>query len=71
MRSDAEGNWVTDVSLPSGRKWLIYINVCRPVIPVSCECTTECGVNAGMCATEVIDNKVVCYGFLVINVSSL
>lgn len=58
MHSDAEGNWVTDISLPSGGKRLFYINICRPVLPVSCDCSSECSRNAGMCVIEDISSKV-------------
>ena len=61
MHSEAEGNWVTHILLSSGRRRVLYINVCRPVLPITCEsCTRECSPNAGMCATELINNKVVC-----------
>ena len=59
MHSDAEGNWVTDISLPSGKKRFLYVNICRPVLPVSCRCTSECDHNAGMCATDVTDGTVI------------
>ena len=64
MRTDAVGNWMMDVSLPSGKKRLLHINICRPVLPVSCDCTAECSPDAGMCATEVVDNKVVWCAFV-------
>jgi len=60
MHSGAEGNWRTDIILPSGRKRFLYINVCRPVLPVSHQGTRECGQKAGVCATEVINGTVVC-----------
>jgi len=64
MRSDAQGNWVTDVILPSGRKRFLYINICRPVVPVSCQCTRECDHSAGMCASEVTNGTVDCSLFV-------
>jgi len=58
MHSGAEGNWVTEIILPSGRKRLFYINVCRPVLPI----TAECDENAGVCAVDIVDNQVtVCF----------
>jgi len=68
MRSDAEGNWVTGISLPSGRRRFLYINICRPVVPVSCQCTSECDHSAGMCATDVIDDTVVCCLFVIFSI---
>jgi len=64
MRSDGEGNWEvnSDTTLPSGRRRRLYINICRPVLPITCEsCTNACAQNAAVCAVDFVRSKVVYY----------
>lgn len=70
MHSGDEGNWVTEIMV-SGRKRFLYINICRPVLRVCV--ASECSQYAGMCATEVVHNKVcmLCCMFIILHAGRL